>query len=125
MKLARILAIILAAGASACAAPIILHYPATPHFYGRIIDTESKQPIDGARVVLKEYPDWGATMAPGGYFDVAGVEREFPQPVILGALDLPVPSGTLIFEAEGYRRLETNTLHGEEISDLTIELERL
>lgn len=125
MKPARILTVLLlVVTASACSAPIQIHYPATPHFYGRIIDEETKQPIDGARVLLKEYPDQQATMAPGGYFDMAGVQQLFPQPVIFGTLDLPVPKGSLVVDADGYKPVETRRLSGEEVSNLTFELQR-
>lgn len=124
MRFAAVLAALLLVVPIGCASPIQLHYPASPDIYGKVIDRETKEPVEGALVSVKEYPSRKTTSLYNGYFELAGVERVFPQPVLGGALHLPAPSGTVIVEAAGYKTLETETLTGQWVSGLNLELER-
>ncbi len=133
--------------AAGCSYPIQLHFPATPHFYGRVVDRETKEPVEGAVAFLKESPGLKTTSITSGYFDLAGITREFPQPIIgeitlpgdmgnclassvpgfqkiYGNLNLPVPSGTIVVEAQGYKRFETGLLRGMTVTGIDVELER-
>lgn len=72
-----------------------------PQVFGKVTDATSDQPIAGAGVYYKEYPNQKTTTSKDGSFVLREVrEQEKAPPLVL--VDQPEARGTVVIEADGY-----------------------
>jgi hypothetical protein len=83
---------------------IPVKFTETPRIYGRVIDSESKNPISGANIYFKKHPEKKMLSDLQGKFVFEPIMEWIWIP--LGPFDLKPPRGDLLIEMTGYEKLE-------------------
>ena len=96
--------IILICACALLTACIPVKFTETPKVSGRVIDSESKDPISGVNIYFKKHPEIKMRSDHQGRFVFEPITEWIWIP--LGPFDFMPPHGDLLIEMVGYERLE-------------------
>jgi len=105
-----------------CTGCFPLQLPYTNHVRGIVVDTQTNQPVSGARLHYQDFPDRVVASGTDGHFDFPPIRRWVFWP-LLGIMD-QFHHLQLIVEAEGYEAGRVEYQYSGGATDETIALRR-